>query len=249
MSTSPEDRFRSITPDLEKARTQITAAIQAIHPEPGDCPLAPKLAIPPLIDHYAPTAAAEYAARWEDVFDPQRYAADRIDTCGHGGRKTVIAVRELHVYWSQLLGYANSYVANHPTWHTRLEWLLAVLPARIDNELRRAGRATRTAPLPDPTADVQIGAETRTVPLLPDPESALALPLLPVMAWDDATAAFKGLWPNSGAYLSPHLHRHDGCGHVASCGWPWRDEPCQAYEVHDPTCWDCQLTPGPALPA
>lgn len=92
------------------------------------------------------------------------------------------------------------------------------------------------------TSEVQVGAHRRAVPLAVAAGEELPLPLLPVLSWERSAADFDGAaWPDSGAYLVAHLHRHEQCGHLSRCRFPDRDEPCQACECHDRTCWDCQL--------
>ena len=88
---------------------------------------------------------------------------------------------------------------------------------------------------------MQVGAEIQPVPLVVAPDEERALPLLPVLTWEQAKAVFGFDWPNSGVYLAAHVHRHEQCGHLTRCGFPDESQPCQAYESHDETCWDCQL--------
>jgi hypothetical protein len=95
------------------------------------------------------------------------------------------------------------------------------------------------------TVEVELGDGTRPVPLVVAPQEERALPLLAVLSWEQAQAAFGSGYPNAGAYRAAHVHRHEGCGHLTRCVFADDDEPCQAYECHDDTCWDCQLAPPP----
>ncbi|MEU1811728.1 hypothetical protein [Micromonospora aurantiaca (nom. illeg.)] len=96
------------------------------------------------------------------------------------------------------------------------------------------------------TIEVLIAGELRPVPLAVGPGEDLPLPLLPVLSWQESIAVCGSgaAWPNTGAYLDAHLHRHEQCGHLSRCGFPGRDEPCQAVECYTPLCEDCPATPA-----
>ncbi|GHJ52874.1 hypothetical protein Nm8I071_21810 [Nonomuraea sp. TT08I-71] len=50
------------------------------------------------------------------------------------------------------------------------------------------------------------------------------------LSWQEFIAVSGATWPNTGAYLDAHLHRHEQCGHLSRCGFPDQNEPCQAVE-------------------
>lgn len=82
-------------------------------------------------------------------------------------------------------------------------------------------------------------------------------PLLPVLSWDDSQAQYGCMYPGdhgvtrdgvefdsrktAAKYLREHRHHHDTCGHNDICGFSLLGQPCQAYEVHEGRCYDCQF--------
>ncbi|ADL47642.1 hypothetical protein [Micromonospora aurantiaca (nom. illeg.)] len=90
------------------------------------------------------------------------------------------------------------------------------------------------------TIEVLIAGELRPAPLAVGPGEDLPLPLLPVLSCQESIAVFG----SGGAYLDAHLHRREQCGHLSRCGFPDRDEPCQAVECYTPLCGDCPATPA-----
>ncbi|WP_433531244.1 hypothetical protein ACQPYA_03800 [Micromonospora sp. CA-263727] len=173
-------------------------------------------------EHPTATGGSAPIVRPGDVIDVGP-GVDRSRPAGY--RLHVISLGERpHDGWNSLRGYTLN--KNGARRRTR------------DDEIRRCWLPIIR--LKVATVVVPLGTTTRPVPLAVAPDEQLPLPVLPVLSRQRSATDFGGAgWSNSGAYLAAHLHRHQECGHLSRCGFPDRDEPCQAYQCHHRRCRDC----------